>query len=117
MTFVLAKNVSARKNFRELRLTPKIKLGRRKKPAIMLTTIGLVDLFLNEGDPYRRDVQTRLADGISYTCYISRFLVLPVPTVALNLQDPSLVPVNPMTFFVGMLGQLGLKQELRSMQR
>jgi hypothetical protein len=34
MTFVLAKNVITRKNFRELRLTPKIKLGRRKEPAI-----------------------------------------------------------------------------------
>jgi hypothetical protein len=43
MTFVLAKNVITRKNFRELRLAPKIKLGRRKEPAIMLTTIRLVD--------------------------------------------------------------------------
>jgi hypothetical protein len=47
MPFVLAKNIITRKNFREIRLTPKIKLGRRKEPAIMLTTIRLVKVVFN----------------------------------------------------------------------
>jgi hypothetical protein len=62
-----------------------------------------VDLIADNGDPDGRNVQTGLVNRVDRASHMGRFFVFPIPAVGFNIQNPSFVPANFMTLFVGML--------------
>jgi hypothetical protein len=64
-----------------------------------------VYLFFDQEDPNRQNFQTGLVNWICCAGHVSSLLVFPVSAVALNLQDPDLVPICMMIFLKCMLGK------------
>jgi hypothetical protein len=82
-----------------------LKPNRNKWTAVssFRSSLWNVDLIADNGDPDGRNAQTGFANRVDKASHMGSFFLFPILAVVFNMQNPSFVPTNFMTYFVGML--------------